>query len=41
MTLLNEKNYSIYTIACNEHMSEATNATIMPYFRIIDCYKPH
>ena len=30
MTLLNEKNYSIYTMACNEHRSEATNATIMP-----------
>ena len=28
MTLLNEKNYSIYTMACNEHLSEATNATI-------------
>ena len=30
ITLLNEKNYSIYTMACNEHLSEATNATIMP-----------
>ena len=30
MTLLNEKNYSIYTMAYNEHLSEATNATIMP-----------
>ena len=30
MTLLNEKNYSIYTIACSEHLPEATNATIMP-----------
>ena len=31
MTLLSEKNYSIYTMACNEHLSEATNATIMPF----------
>ena len=30
MTLLNGKNYSIYTMACNDHLSEATNATIMP-----------